>query len=54
MAKIHIPEDHPAHKFTNFCDLVWKHLNLPPMTPIQRDIAEYLQYGPKRLQVHAF
>lgn len=40
--------------FRNFLWLVWKHLNLPDPTPIQYDIAEYIQTGPKRLVVEAF
>jgi len=40
--------------FRNFLYIAWKHLALPPPTPIQYDIAEYLQYGPKRLIIQAF
>ena len=40
--------------FRNFLFLAWKHLALPPPTPIQYDIAEYLQGGPKRLIIQAF
>lgn len=40
--------------FRNFVLLAWKFLNLPPPTPRQLEIAEWMQYGPKRLQVHAF
>jgi len=40
--------------FRNFLYLAWKHLALPDPTPIQYDIAEYLQYGPKRLIIQAF
>lgn len=40
--------------FRNFCHYIWKHLDLPPLTPVQNDIAHYLQHGPKRLQVSAF
>ena len=54
MTKLDIPDDHPVREFVNFCEVVWKHLNLPGMTPVQRDIAKFIQYGPKRLQVHAF
>lgn len=35
----------------NFLWLVWKHLHLPDPTPIQYDIASYLQHGPKRMVV---
>lgn len=40
--------------FRNFLYLVWKHLNLPDPTPIQYDIAEYLQNGPRREVIEAF
>jgi hypothetical protein len=40
--------------FRNFLYVVWKHLNLPDPTPIQYDIAHYLQSGPKRRVVEAF
>lgn len=40
--------------FRNFLYLVWKHLNLPEPTPIQYDIAEYLQHGPRREVIEAF
>jgi hypothetical protein len=40
--------------FRNFLYLAWKHLSLPPPTPIQYDIGEYLQYGPKRQIIQAF
>jgi len=40
--------------FRNFLFLVWQHLQLPPPTPIQYEIAEYLQHGPKRQIIEAF
>ena len=40
--------------FRNFLYLAWKHLALPEPTPIQYDIADYLQGGPKRLIIQAF
>jgi hypothetical protein len=40
--------------FRNFLLLVWKHLNLPDPTPIQYDIADYLQSGPRRKVIMAF
>lgn len=40
--------------FRNFLFLVWQHLNLPPPTPVQYDIAQYLQHGPKRCVIEAF
>ena len=40
--------------FKNFLYLAWKHLQLPPPTKIQYDMADFLQYGPKRSCVQAF
>jgi hypothetical protein len=40
--------------FRYFLTAVWTHLNLPPPTRAQLCIAEYLQHGPKRLQIQAF
>ena len=40
--------------FKNFLYIVWNHLNLPDPTPIQYDIADYLQYGPRRKIITAF
>lgn len=40
--------------FRNFLYLTWKHLGLPDPTPIQYDIADYLQHGPRRRMVQAF
>ena len=40
--------------FKNFLYLCWKHLNLPQPTPIQYDIADYLQSKEKRLVIQAF
>lgn len=34
--------------------LVWKHLGLPEPTPVQYDIAHYLQSGPRRSVIEAF
>lgn len=47
-----LPED--LHDFRNFLYLVWRHLNLPDPTPLQYDIAYYLQYGPRRKVIEAF
>lgn len=49
-----LPADHPLQDFRNFLFLIWKHLGLPDPTPVQYDIASYLQHGPKRLMVQAF
>jgi hypothetical protein len=40
--------------FRNFLHVVWKHLGLPKPTPMQYDIARYLQNGPRRCVVEAF
>ncbi len=40
--------------FKNFLYLAWQHLNLPNPTPIQYDIADYLQNGSKRIVIEAF
>ena len=44
----------PLHDFRNFLFLAWDHLKLPEPTPIQYDIAEYVQNGPKRRVIEAF
>jgi hypothetical protein len=45
----------PAYEdFRVFLFIVWKYLNLPDPTPIQNDIARYLQRGPKRRMIQAF
>ena len=40
--------------FRAFLTLVWRELDLPRPTRAQLAIAEYLQHGPKRLQISAF
>lgn len=40
--------------FRNFVFLSWDHLGLPEPTPIQLDISQYLQKGPRRRVVQAF
>ena len=40
--------------FKFFLSLVWRELDLPKPTRAQLAIAEYLQHGPKRLQISAF
>ena len=40
--------------FRVFLTLVWRELGLPKPTRAQLAIAEYLQHGPKRLQISAF
>ena len=46
--------DNRIKNFKNFLYLCWKHLNLPEPTPIQYDIADYLQSKEKRLVIEAF
>jgi len=43
-----------ATDFRYFLIVVWRHLQLPDPTPIQLDIAGYMQEGPKRRIVEAF
>ena len=40
--------------FRNFLFVVWSHLNLPEPTPVQYDIADYLQSNEKRIVIEAF
>jgi hypothetical protein len=40
--------------FRVFAYLVWQHLNLPEPTPVQYDLCNYLQHGPKRSIIQAF
>lgn len=40
--------------FRNFLWMVWKHLGLPKPTPVQYDIAQFLQHGPRRSVIEAF
>ena len=40
--------------FRNFLYIVWKELNLPDPTPIQYEIAEFMQGGPKRGIIEGF
>lgn len=49
-----LSKDHPLQDFRNFLFLAWEQLKLPEPTPIQYDIADYLQNGPRRLCVQAF
>jgi len=44
----------PLESFKNFLWLTWDHLNLPPPTPVQYDMADYLQHGPRRMVMEAF
>lgn len=40
--------------FRVFLYLVWQHLNLPEPTPVQYDIAYWMQHGPRRKMIMAF
>ena len=40
--------------FKLFLQALWEQLDLPPPTRAQYSIADYLQHGPKRLQIQAF
>lgn len=40
--------------FRKFLYVVWKHINLPDPTPLQYDIAHYLQHGPRKSIIEAF
>jgi len=46
--------DKRMNNFKNFLFLCWKHLNLPEPTPIQYDIADFLQSKEKRIVIEAF
>lgn len=47
-------QDEALRDFRAFLWLVWEELGLPEPTPIQLDIAQYLQHGPRRRMVQAF
>lgn len=48
-------DKHPVLKdFRKFVFVVWQHLNLPEPTPVQYDIAQYLQNAPRRAVIEAF
>mgnify|MGYP003133615096 CR=1 FL=1 len=49
-----LSSNHPLYDFRNFLFLAWEHLGLPNPTPVQYDIAQYIQNGPKRRCVQAF
>lgn len=43
-----------AKDFRKFLFLVWKHIALPDPTPLQYDIAKFLQLGPRKCCIQAF
>ena len=47
-----VPEQ--LHDFRNFMYIVWKHLNLPDPTPVQYDMADFIQNCPRRSIIEAF
>ena len=49
---MNVPEE--LKDFRNFVYLVWDHLGLPEPTPVQYDIAHYLQHGERRQIVLAY
>lgn len=49
-----VPEDHPLREFKNFAQVLWSYLNLPPLTPCQIEVCEWMQHGPKRSQTWGF
>lgn len=53
-AKKRTAEDELKKDFRKFLFLVWKHLGLPEPTPVQYDIARFMQHGPRRKMVQAF
>jgi len=52
---IHTPQSELIKDFRNFLFVVWEHLGLPEPTPVQYDIANYLQdEDEKRIVIEAF
>jgi hypothetical protein len=48
------PNDPLKEDFKVFLYVVWQHLGLPSPTRSQYELADQLQYGPKRLVIEAF
>ena len=48
------PQDPLKTSFKAFLFVVWQFLRLPPPTPVQLDMADFLQYGPRRRVIMAF
>jgi len=40
--------------FRLFLWMIWQHINLPDPTPVQYDIARFLQHGPNKICIEAF
>lgn len=47
-------EEELKKDFRKFLFVVWQHINLPDPTPLQYDIAYYLQHGPRKCCIQAF
>lgn len=47
-------DDPLAQDFRKFLYVVWKHIGLPDPTPLQYDIAHFLQSGPNKICIEAF
>jgi hypothetical protein len=47
-------EDELKADFRKFMYVVWKHIGLPDPTPLQYDIAYWLQHGPRKICIQAF
>ena len=45
---------HELADFRNLVFLAWKHLRLPCPTPIQYDIASWIQHGPRRMLIMGY
>lgn len=48
------PEARAKKDFRVFLAMVWHHLNLPSPTPVQYDLAAYMQHGPRRKVIFAY
>ena len=47
-------EDEIREDFRKFLYVVWQHISLPDPTPLQYDIAKFLQHGPRKCCIEAF
>jgi hypothetical protein len=55
LSTTHLTKNDPIQSdFRNFLWIVWRHLGLPDPTPIQNDVALWLQNGPRRRITMAF